>query len=108
MGIATALLGGPWQRPEMVRRTAAALGSARAPRWVGTLVGQSFVNDTVSVAFLALAAGSILYVIVQLLRVAQRLGHRTRRHAAGSAAQPPPSSSVNAWLFPPKAPRTNR
>lgn len=46
------------------------------PTFVGTLVGQSFVNDTVSVAFLALAAGSILYVVVQLLRVAQSLGHR--------------------------------
>lgn len=47
------------------------------PTLVGTLVGQSFVNDTVSIAFLALAAGSILYVIVQLLRVAQNLGRRT-------------------------------
>ena len=46
------------------------------PTLVGTLVGQSFVNDTGSIAFLALAAGSILYVIVQLLRVAQNLGRR--------------------------------
>jgi zinc transporter, ZIP family len=46
------------------------------PTLVGTLVGQSFVNDTGSIAFLALAAGSILYVIVQLLRVAQNLGCR--------------------------------
>jgi len=46
------------------------------PTLVGTLVGQSFVNETVSVAFLAAAAGSILYVIVQLLRVAQNLGRR--------------------------------
>ena len=56
-------------------------GAPRRHRWrpnlVGTLVGQSFVNDTVSVAFLAAAAGSILYVIVQLLRVAQNLGRRT-------------------------------
>ena len=47
------------------------------PTLVGTLLGQAFVNDTVSVAFLSLAAGSILYVVVQLLRVAQNLGHRT-------------------------------
>jgi hypothetical protein len=40
MGIATALLSGRWQRREMVRRTAVALGSDRAPRWVGTLVGE--------------------------------------------------------------------
>ncbi len=39
-GIATALLGGPWRRPEMIRRTAVALGRDRAPRWVGTLVGE--------------------------------------------------------------------
>jgi ZIP family zinc transporter len=46
------------------------------PTLVGTLIGQSFVNDAVSVAFLALAAGSILYVVIQLLRVAQNLGRR--------------------------------
>ncbi|MEN4473962.1 zinc permease [Mycolicibacterium cosmeticum] len=46
------------------------------PTVVGTLVGQSFVNETVSVAFLALAAGSILYVIIQLLSVARGLGRR--------------------------------
>ncbi len=44
------------------------------PTLLGTLIGQSFVNDTVYLGFLALAAGSILYVILQLLRVAFRLG----------------------------------
>jgi hypothetical protein len=39
-GIATALLAGPWRRPEMVRRTAVSLGYARAPRWVGAMVGE--------------------------------------------------------------------
>lgn len=38
--IATALLAGPWRRPEMVRRVAVALGQARARTWVGTLVGE--------------------------------------------------------------------
>lgn len=47
-----------------------------APTLVGTLIGQSFVNDAISVGFLALAAGSILYVIVALLNVARTLGHR--------------------------------
>ena len=46
------------------------------PTFVGTIIGQSFVNDTVNMMFLALAAGSILYVIVQLLNVALKLGHR--------------------------------
>ena len=45
------------------------------PTLIGTLVGQSFVNDTVYLAFLALAAGSILYVVVQLFRAAFKLGH---------------------------------
>jgi hypothetical protein len=39
-GIGTALLAGPWRRPPMVRRVAVALGHARAPRWIGTLVGE--------------------------------------------------------------------
>jgi zinc transporter, ZIP family len=46
------------------------------PTFVGTLIGQSFVNDTIYVGFLALAAGSILYVVIQLLRVAERMGRR--------------------------------
>jgi ZIP family zinc transporter len=44
------------------------------PTLVGTLVGQMFVNDLVSIAFLALAAGSVLYVIIELLAVARRTG----------------------------------
>ncbi|MEO8906492.1 MAG: hypothetical protein ABI310_00315 [Microbacteriaceae bacterium] len=45
------------------------------PTVVGTLLGTVFVNDAVSIAFLALAAGSILYVILQLLHVAFKFGH---------------------------------
>ena len=44
------------------------------PTFIGTVVGRSFVNDTLFLAFLALAAGSILYVVVQLLKVAGRQG----------------------------------
>jgi ZIP family zinc transporter len=43
------------------------------PTLLGTLVGQRFTNDTVSIAFLALAAGSILYVVIELLAVARRM-----------------------------------
>ncbi|MSO78867.1 MAG: zinc permease [Acidimicrobiia bacterium] len=46
------------------------------PTFVGTVIGQSFVDETVNIAFLALAAGSILYVIVQLLQSAFKLGHK--------------------------------
>jgi zinc transporter, ZIP family len=42
------------------------------PTFVGTGVGHSFTSEPVSVVFLTLAAGSILYVIVQLLAVAGR------------------------------------
>jgi ZIP family zinc transporter len=36
-------------------------------------LGQRVVDDTLSIAFLALAAGSILYVVIELLAVARRL-----------------------------------
>jgi len=42
------------------------------PTFLGTVVGQRFSNDLVSVAFLTLAAGSILYVVIELLAVARR------------------------------------
>src|SRR4029077_18626087 len=47
------------------------------PTFVGTLLGHVWVNETVSVAFLALAAGSILYVVIQLMNVNQKLGYKT-------------------------------
>jgi ZIP family zinc transporter len=46
------------------------------PTFLGTIVGESFVNNTLSVAFLALAAGSILYVVLQLVKMAFRMGHK--------------------------------
>ncbi len=42
------------------------------PTTLGTIVGWSWTSDTLSVAFYALAAGSIIYVIAQLFTVAQR------------------------------------
>jgi ZIP family zinc transporter len=45
------------------------------PTFAGTIIGQSIVNDYLFVAFLALAAGSILYVVLQLLKVAFKLGY---------------------------------
>ena len=46
------------------------------PTFAGTVVGQAFTSDEVSVAFLSLAAGSILYVVIQLVGVALRAGHK--------------------------------
>jgi ZIP family zinc transporter len=46
------------------------------PTVLGTAVGRQFTSEAVSVVFLTLAAGSILYVIVQLLGTAHRAGRR--------------------------------
>ncbi|MBA8802553.1 ZIP family zinc transporter [Nocardioides ginsengisegetis] len=42
------------------------------PTFIGTLIGHGFTNEPVSVAFLTLAAGSLIYVITQLIGVAAR------------------------------------
>jgi ZIP family zinc transporter len=47
------------------------------PTFIGTLVGQRFVDDTVSIGFLGLAAGSILYVVIELLAVARKANLKT-------------------------------
>jgi ZIP family zinc transporter len=44
-----------------------------APTFLGTLVGQRFTSDLVSEAFMALAAGSILYVVIELLAVGRKM-----------------------------------
>ena len=46
------------------------------PTFIGTLVGQSWVSEAVSVAFLALAAGSILYVVVELIGICRRFASK--------------------------------
>jgi ZIP family zinc transporter len=42
------------------------------PTFLGTVTGHSFTSEPVAVVFLTLAAGSIIYVITQLLGVAAR------------------------------------
>jgi ZIP family zinc transporter len=42
------------------------------PTFLGTLIGQSWVNTSVSILFLALAAGSILYVVIELISICGR------------------------------------
>ena len=46
------------------------------PTVVGTAVGRQFTSDAMSVVFLSLAAGSILYVVIQLLGVAHKGGRK--------------------------------
>jgi zinc transporter, ZIP family len=48
-----------------------------APTFFGTVVGQFWVNESVSIIFFALAAGSILYVVMELLNVGRVLASKT-------------------------------
>ncbi len=43
-----------------------------APTLIGTVIGHGFTSEPVSVAFLTLAAGSLLYVVIQLIAVATK------------------------------------
>src|SRR4051794_38483816 len=42
------------------------------PTFVGTVIGQAWVSPALEVAFFAVAAGSILYVVIQLFEVCRR------------------------------------
>ena len=46
------------------------------PTLLGTAIGHQFTSDALSIVFLTLAAGSILYVVLQLVGLAARGGHR--------------------------------
>jgi ZIP family zinc transporter len=48
----------------------AAIGGG--PTFVGTIIGHGFTSEALSVIFLTLAAGSILYVVIQLIGVAAK------------------------------------
>ena len=45
-----------------------------APTFVGTVVGQAWTSEALAVAFFAVAAGSILYVVQELINVNRRYG----------------------------------
>jgi ZIP family zinc transporter len=47
------------------------------PTILGTIVGQAWVNESVMILFFALAAGSILYVVMELLNVGRALSSKT-------------------------------
>jgi ZIP family zinc transporter len=48
---------------------------AGGPTFLGTVVGQAWVSEAVSVAFFAIAAGSILYVVQELFHVNRKFGY---------------------------------
>jgi ZIP family zinc transporter len=56
-----------------------------APTFLGTAVGWAYSSPALSIAFLSIAAGSILYVIIQLLGIAAR-AHRNDLVAYGILA----------------------
>jgi ZIP family zinc transporter len=47
------------------------------PTFLGTLLGQAYVSEALEIGFLSLAAGSILYVVIELMNVNRQLGHKT-------------------------------
>ena len=49
---------------------------AGAPTFLGTVIGQSWTSQAASVVFLALAGGSILYVVIELLNVLRGAGSK--------------------------------
>src|SRR5262245_60959019 len=49
---------------------------AGGPTTLGTAIGRQFTSEAMSVIFLTLAAGSILYVVIQLLGVAHKNGRK--------------------------------
>jgi zinc transporter, ZIP family len=46
------------------------------PTFIGTVIGQAWVNESVMILFFALAAGSILYVVMELLNVGRALASK--------------------------------
>jgi ZIP family zinc transporter len=46
-----------------------------APTFLGTVLGQAWSSESVTVLFFAIAAGSILYVVQELFNVNRRYGH---------------------------------
>ena len=53
----------------MTARTIGIIGGG--PTFVGTLIGMQVTAPLLTIAFLGLAAGSILYVVIELLAVAR-------------------------------------
>jgi ZIP family zinc transporter len=69
-------LGGDAERPSW--RFLGLLGVIGGfPTFFGTVVGQAWTSTAVSVLFLALAAGSILYVVMELLNVCRLFSSKT-------------------------------
>src|SRR5919199_6777628 len=75
LGICAPLAGEPERPSWAFLATLGLIGGG--PTFLGTVIGQSWVNEPVSILFLALAAGSILYVVIELLNVCRALASKT-------------------------------
>jgi zinc transporter, ZIP family len=71
-GIVAPLAGGGTRPSWAFLITMGVIGGA--PTFIGTIVGRQFTSEAVSVIFLTLAAGSIIYVVLQLVGIAQNSG----------------------------------
>ena len=47
------------------------------PTFLGTVIGQAWVSEALQVGFFAIAAGSILYVVIELMHVNRQFGMKT-------------------------------
>ncbi|MBT2502694.1 ZIP family metal transporter [Curtobacterium sp. ISL-83] len=79
-GIVAPLAGDPHRPTWRFLLLLGAIGGV--PTFVGTAIGWAYSSSVLSVLFLSLAAGSILYVIIQLLAIAGR-AHRNDLVAYG-------------------------
>ena len=61
---------------EMLKRLEADGLIGGGPTFFGTVLGQAWVSEALSVAVLALAAGSILYVVGELMNVGRMFGNK--------------------------------
>ena len=63
------MVAGPWPIALSPAPNASSSEVGGGPTFVGTLIGQTWVSESLSIVFLSLAAGSILYVVVELVNV---------------------------------------
>jgi len=70
------------------------------PTFVGTVIGQAWVSEALGVVFFALAAGSILYVVIQLLEVCRRHAMPSSSPGGSSPGSFSVSQQISSWSPP--------
>jgi len=67
------------------------------PTVLGTVLGHQFSSDAVSILFLTLAGGSILYVVIQLVGIALALATSDRLYWGVLVGLASPGSPPTWW-----------